>query len=248
MTRRRQHFFNEGFFDAIETPEQAYWLGFMTADGCIHDRYHLGITLQECDSGHLIKFADCIGSDLPVTSTVKKCNGKIYHGARILVSSKRMVESLEHLGITPRKSFTVKPWNGSLELMPVYWRGLFDGDGCIARKKQGQKLYWSVNVVGNYDCVSGFAQWARNVCGSTAAPCRKSSIWQWQTGGTVAPQLLARQLKTSPIGLDRKQKLLEELSAIDFGTRYLRTKTLQVIGEEVMSNDHADASHHVAVY
>lgn len=31
----RKHFFNERYFENIDTEEKAYWLGFISADGCI---------------------------------------------------------------------------------------------------------------------------------------------------------------------------------------------------------------------
>src|SRR5438105_237351 len=44
---------NENYFKVIDTEEKAYWLGFITADGCIHDRtaksHVFNITLNEID-------------------------------------------------------------------------------------------------------------------------------------------------------------------------------------------------------
>ena len=34
--RRRP--WNENFFNKIDTEEKAYWLGFLYADGCVHDK------------------------------------------------------------------------------------------------------------------------------------------------------------------------------------------------------------------
>lgn len=213
---KRKYFFNEKYFDSISTPEQAYWLGFITADGCVSDDPNytvLEIALQKRDADHLLKFADCIESTSPLQ--VSRDN------MRIRAHSKHMVESLKHLGVTPRKSLIVKPWSGIPNLMPAYWRGLFDGDGCISRRKEdpGRKnRRWSISIVGSYDCVDGFREWAQEICGSIASIHKATKIserWSWAVAGTEKPQILARELKIAyPSGLSRKQDLLEEFSKV----------------------------------
>src|SRR6202453_2288837 len=72
----RKDFFDESYFDVIETPEQAYWLGFITADGCVTDNYQIVIQLKESDVRHLSKFADCVKSSAPITVTTKEVDRK----------------------------------------------------------------------------------------------------------------------------------------------------------------------------
>ena len=54
----------EKFFETINSDCQAYWLGFIAADGCVYKRengnYILSISLQKKDSYMLNKFTDSI--------------------------------------------------------------------------------------------------------------------------------------------------------------------------------------------
>ena len=36
----RKYNVNHDFFESINTEERAYWLGFISADGCISERYN----------------------------------------------------------------------------------------------------------------------------------------------------------------------------------------------------------------
>jgi DNA-binding transcriptional regulator WhiA len=167
----RRYSLDESYFDEIDSFEKAYWLGFIVADGSVSDRGMLSIGLKQDDVEHLFKFARSVKSDVPIKDAGKGC-------ARINVCSRHMADALGRLGVFPRKTFTVEPWNGSQELMPAYWRGLFDGDGCI-RKAYAHKIYstgharwessnpyWYIGLVGNYKCVNAFGAWAREICES----------------------------------------------------------------------------------
>ena len=57
----RLHFFNENYFDKIDAPDKAYWLGFMFADGSVGtNRFDTQISLAIKDIGHLHKFLECL--------------------------------------------------------------------------------------------------------------------------------------------------------------------------------------------
>ena len=49
--------------------------------------------------------------------------------ASLSVGSRRLTKALVALGVTPRKSGTLQPWDGPADLMPHYWRGMVDGGG-----------------------------------------------------------------------------------------------------------------------
>src|SRR6202012_252825 len=60
---RRIYALDDYFFDVIDTEAKAYWLGFITADGCVRagvisngwQRHGLSVKLKASDSGHLEK-------------------------------------------------------------------------------------------------------------------------------------------------------------------------------------------------
>jgi len=201
---------NQEYFDDINTSERAYWLGFFTADGCVQRREHsylISLCLKESDKDHVQLFCDALGADHPLrfredTNTV-----------RVTIGSKRMVESLERLGVTPRKSLTAQPWVGPESLMSHYWRGLFDGDGTIYHSTAG----WFLGIVGSLACVEAFADWARLVSGSKAKYSKASGCWVWKVCGGPMPQLLAKALyEDAPVALPRKRARAEDLMAINF--------------------------------
>ena len=214
---QRRYTLDREYFDQIDTPEKAYWLGFLTADGGVTgDDVHgwcLGLELAEYDVGHLLKFARAMGTDAPVRESRQKC-------MRIRLNSNRLAASLAALGVTARKSLVVVPPLEKLAgLERYYWRGLWDGDGHIS--KRTRRVKWTIGIVGSRACVDGFAAWACGISGSTATPgdrhpaspmCR-----QWSVTGTRKARLLAEELWLAGhgFGLDRKQALLEELCSFD---------------------------------
>jgi hypothetical protein len=202
----RKYSLKHDYFDNIVSSEQAYWLGFIVADGCVIDSkktHALRVELAEKDRGHVRLLADSLGSDKPLQQH-RGC-------VSISLDSWCLVESLGRLGVTPRKSASVRPWDGPANLMPHFWRGLFDGDGSICRSRN----YWQMGICGSADCVYGFAQWARTVCASRAKPIPVkpgSSCWQWIVAGSTMPRLLAKALYTpGDVALERKRVLANTL-------------------------------------
>ena len=60
-------------FEIIETEEDAYWLGFITADGCLlKNRPCLQIKLAKQDENHLIKFCYYLGLNDELTTSLIK--------------------------------------------------------------------------------------------------------------------------------------------------------------------------------
>ena len=216
----RKYGVNEHYFDQITDERRAYWLGFITADGNVISDGHnhrLMVVLQEGDADHLRLLASDMASEAPLA--YRRHKGRGYVG--LSVYSWRVTEALARLGVTPRKSATVEPWDGPAALMPHYWRGLFDGDGCIHKRNQRYPS-WSFSQVGSRACVDGFAVWASQITGSTAqVRLSINYCWRWTVGGTHRPRLLAEALYgDATVALARKKKLAENLLAIpltDFG-------------------------------
>ena len=64
--RRYERIFNRNAFNKIESEEDAYWLGFILADGYINeDRGFLKIKLGSVDKEHLFKFAQYMQEENP---------------------------------------------------------------------------------------------------------------------------------------------------------------------------------------
>lgn len=205
--------FNEHYFDSVDSQEKAYWLGFITADGCVRrgsGLYQLVVKLKESDAGHLEKLCAALDGQRRIRFSPR--SGVAGPTARVAFSSPQLVESLARLGVGPRKSTTVEPWNGPADLMPHYWRGLFDGDGSIGRDRGHAGQNWQVTLCGSRACVDAFAAWGRDLCGSNSQVHFRSNIWYWPVRGVAMPQALIRELyRDATIYLDRKFSLAQQL-------------------------------------
>jgi hypothetical protein len=216
MSHRRYDLDDE-FFDSIDTEAKAYWLGFITADGCIrtdHGMNSVQVKLMASDANHLEKLKLAVDVQRPLLYAAR--SGVAGPAVTLSLSSRHMVRALVALGVTPRKSATAEPWEGPAALMPHYWRGLFDGDGCISRETARNK--WALTLCGTLPCVQAFAGWAREVCGATSSPYHRSNIWYWKVAGLGRPQALARALYAGAdhdTVLDRKLARACGLLAID---------------------------------
>ena len=128
----RKYEINEYSFEKM-SPEAAYWLGFIAADGCVsisENGYRIIICLNKKDIDMLVAFKNAINStrDIKMIGRSK---------AEFRCNSKYMVNALKKYGITPRKTFTMEFSN---EIPNEYYsgfiRGYFDGDGTIYFNKK----------------------------------------------------------------------------------------------------------------
>lgn len=216
----RIYVLDDYFFDVIDTEAKAYWLGFVAADGCVRtgpqgaagwQMNSLAVKLQPGDAGHLEKMRADLRAESPVQVIPKSATD--FGRSAIVFSSRRLVESLIALGITPRKSLTLEPWAGPPELMRHYWRGAFDGDGTLV-KHPGERDKWHLRMLGSEAVVEAFRVWASAISGSKAAKYPKVSIWSWTAGGLASPQVIVRELYgDATVYLDRKYELAQQLMA-----------------------------------
>ncbi|HCC59703.1 MAG: hypothetical protein A2402_02840 [Candidatus Staskawiczbacteria bacterium RIFOXYC1_FULL_37_43] len=138
--------FKVDFFEKW-SPEMAYVLGFLYADGDIEDVKKSSrtqyITFPSKDRDILESIKKVIGSSHPIQYRPRRKalfqNGKVYESAesyRIRIGSKKLFEDLIKLGLTPRKSLIIKfPKNIPDDCLNHFIRGYFDGDGCAFFQK-----------------------------------------------------------------------------------------------------------------
>lgn len=161
----RRYNLNEAYFEKIDTPNKAYFLGFLYADGNVSSLRgnRMSITLQGRDKHILESFANelefngkLILISLSQQSTHvqgRKIITRQNH-IRLRVNSKKIVGDLINLGCVPRKSLILKfPTENqvSKHLIRHFIRGYFDGDGCVSLTKK----YISVQFSGTMDMLSG---------------------------------------------------------------------------------------------
>lgn len=129
------------------SPEMAYVLGFLYADGDIEDVRKSSrtqyITFASVDKEILESVKKALGSqhnlNYRAPRKITYQNGKEYESSgiyRLRIGSKKMFDDLIKLGLTPRKSLTIKfPKSIPGDCLNHFVRGYFDGDGCVYLQK-----------------------------------------------------------------------------------------------------------------
>ena len=133
--------FDKQYFHNIDSPDKAYWLGFIYADGWIifnetRRNYELGIQLQRGDAAHLEKFNQALGGAHKIAyGSETKWIGDYYKEsyteyALLRIYAKQITLDLQAHGVVQNKTNnmmfpTIEPY------FMDFIRGYFDGDGCL---------------------------------------------------------------------------------------------------------------------
>ena len=123
---------NRDFFAGIDTPAKAYILGFLIADGHVNKTgYKVEVSIKEADAPLLQAIASEIGCDAPLRPMTNRYDGSTM--MRLAFCGKKLVTDLNKLGVFHDKSKTATWPAVPPELEGHLARGLWDGDGHIAR-------------------------------------------------------------------------------------------------------------------
>lgn len=145
--------FNKSFFNCIDAPQKAYWLGFIFADGWVvfnqkQRTYEVGIELHERDSYILSELVSAIGGthEISVSCHHRVFNGYEYdaHTARLRIYSKELVLGLMSNGVVPNKTLSCEHPKPSVYGRD-FVRGFLDGDGCVTTAKNGKPVVTFTN-------------------------------------------------------------------------------------------------------
>lgn len=133
--KSKYHIKNVNTLPFIEKEEDAYWFGFLLADGSVNsERYSLEVALKEGDLDHLEKLKHYFNSDRSIKYREKT---KSY---RIIIYSKELIKNLISLGCVQNKTYLLNMSkcfeNVPKHLINHFIRGYFDGDGSILRTKK----------------------------------------------------------------------------------------------------------------
>lgn len=147
---------NENYF-SIWSPQMAYWVGFIVADGSILSttKASLRIILSANDDIILKRFKEDLsftGNILYGSNSIKGYNKK-YNFCSLTINSEQIVKDLNKLGIQKRKTYLDVDYLSFVpdEFKPYFVIGYFDGDGNIS--KNGGYISLAGNKV---NCLSIF--------------------------------------------------------------------------------------------
>ena len=169
-----KYYCDHGFFDAIDTEEKAYWLGFLAADGYVSDGDSISLRLQPMDAEHLYRFKYALKSTHPVTeySSQSTYHDRLVTSSDFTMGSARLVRGLSRNGVTPRKTFTLKwPEQLGAELLRHFLRGMVDGDGSLGSyvrkgRDTGKFItHYAFSLISSQEFVEGCQNYLVEVCG-----------------------------------------------------------------------------------
>ncbi|NMB92481.1 MAG: hypothetical protein GYA31_02570, partial [Parcubacteria group bacterium] len=114
------------------TPEMAYVLGFIVADGSLirNKRGACFIEIQSIDKEIIYKIKEVLHTNLKVGEYQPK-NTHFHKRYRLEIGSKIIFNDLVKLGVTPRKSKIIKLPKIPNQYFAHFVRGYFDGDGNV---------------------------------------------------------------------------------------------------------------------
>ncbi|HZT58107.1 MAG TPA: LAGLIDADG family homing endonuclease [Pyrinomonadaceae bacterium] len=150
--------FDESVFAVVNSPAKAYWLGVLITDGYVIEgssNRTPQIGLQMTDRDTVEGFRKFLGLKNPVLRLEPRSD-KHQPMFRAICHSRRMAGDLARQGVIPRKSLhTYLPILAD-DLMPHLLRGLFDGDGTVSRRTDGEII---VGFCGSERLVAEVRMW-----------------------------------------------------------------------------------------
>lgn len=148
--------FDYNYFENINSPDKAYFLGFLAADGNVFKRNNktnsqsiIKLSLQKTDKNILEIFKLYIDSQKPLSESKRESSYVNYISILELVSDK-MANDLKKYNIVENKTYSYEIVELKQELMSHFFRGYFDGDGSISctNNKYHTPSSYNISIVG----------------------------------------------------------------------------------------------------
>lgn len=212
-------------FHTIDNPEKAYWVGFIAADGCVFRREKNGsllINLNRKDKRHLEKFRDFMKSNVEIKDYIASdgyCTNSPSEMSKICFNSIDLVDDLTAIGVTPKKSLTLKPPKIKEEYYLPYIMGYFDGDGSLYKLNTGE---YGINICGTSETLSWICENLHMECHLRKRFKNKDTNNFYITcGGKQKPyNIIKPMFNSTSTHLDRKyDKFLELEHVVLFGNK-----------------------------
>jgi len=143
--KTKKYKLDENIFDKIDNKSKAYFLGVICADGGIQTETTLAINLQEPDVDVLQYLRSLLKTEKPLYfSDIKKKHKDWQNMYTLSIVSKNIINSLKRMGISYRKSLTLKFPSISNEFNKSLILGYFDGDGSLGYNKKTKDYLISI--------------------------------------------------------------------------------------------------------
>jgi hypothetical protein len=206
--------------DAFAPPVSAeawYWIGLLAADGYVRGA-SITLGLKNSSEPVLHRFLAFVGS--PSRPLIPNS----HNPAQIArASSPHLVEDLARHGVVPNKSYTMRT-SAEAAREPMFWLGVFDGDGCITFSKRGVP---TIGIVGSRALMTQYAEFlARRLYGRRLAVVKHAGnqnvLWQVRATGDRARQLAELWLACSEVSLEAKRSRLQHAAKYESRATWAR--------------------------
>lgn len=224
------------YWEKLEPEKLWYFIGLITSDGCLcNDGRHIDITSKD------ISLLEDLKKSLDITNRITpKDNGQGSESFRIQIGSVSFYEFLLSIGLSPKKSLTLKDLKVPKNQFDNFLRGLIDGDGCIRRwiHPWNKCEQWSLRI---YAGSKHFLDWLHDrikekyeVSGKIHNNDQRYNSSLVLKFGKLAAQeiLMGCYGKNNEIALKRKQKLARLCVGIKRGwhrSKTIKTKLARVV-------------------
>lgn len=192
---------DEEYFNSIDSGRKAYWLGFLAADGYIHEmsqsKLRLVVELSLKDRSVLETFLCDLKSDVPIQERSNKSSFGS-SSAFISITRFKFVKPLLDLNIKSPDFFSRIPDSFKRDFV----RGLFEGDGCLHlesdNKRPGTKQYRWILASKNKDILTDIQVFLEHSCSLSKTKILYQNVWKLRYSGNIQVRRLNEFIYKSP--------------------------------------------------
>ena len=126
------------YFDTIDSPEKAYWIGVLATDGCVSENSRISLSQTIDDSVLVERFAATLGATRFLKTKVTQNSSLLSKSKKSVMricrfTSKQVAKSLEKQNVTHRKTHTLELSACAYLFPEAYLLGCLDGDGSVGK-------------------------------------------------------------------------------------------------------------------
>jgi hypothetical protein len=236
LKNRKQNLNN--LFNIIDTEEKAYWLGFLYADGCIHES-GIRLALSIIDKNHIEKLHEFFNKKGKISYLKEKPfnskNLKYICKAQIVydLNDVGCLEILSKYGLCKNKTqygklnLTLIPF----ELQKHFWRGMIDGDGCIYYNEKTKR--GGMQLTGSYDTLLNFQEFIKKTLNKDKNIVKDKTIFTIKLRENLSKELCEIIYKDSSVYLERKYK--KALIFLNTEFKYSHKKIILERNKEILN-------------
>jgi Helix-turn-helix domain len=202
------------FFDQIDEPQKAYWLGMLLTDGCVFGN-EIILSLGGKDAHHVELWRKTIGSQAKLSQSIKPKTFGQYDWscstARLTIRSRQLTAALAKLGVVPAKTGRTTYPAIPEPLAPHFWRGAVDGDGWLAWANSGERRQLTLGITGDLPFVEAFQAFCQKHTPTRARiQPNGSKVYKFVVSDWFAFDIAKLLYRDAQVALPRKQRIYRE--------------------------------------